>query len=61
MSYRGNMGKRLTRANKLRARAAVIVGEDELARGVIVIRDLDAGTQTEVPRDRLIAALDAFR
>ncbi|RIK95691.1 MAG: histidine--tRNA ligase [Proteobacteria bacterium] len=61
MSYRGNMGKRLTRANKLRARAAVIVGEDELARGVIVIRDLDAGTQTEVPRDRLVAALDAFR
>lgn len=61
MSYRGNMGKRLTRANKLRARAAIIVGEDELARGVIVIRDLDAGTQTEVPRDRLIAALDAFR
>ena len=61
MSYRGNMGKRLKRADKVRARAAVIVGEDELARGVIIIRDLDAGTQTEAPRERLIAALDAFR
>lgn len=61
MSYRGNMGKRLKRADRLRARAAVIVGEDELARGVIIIRDLDAGTQTEAPRERLIAALDAFR
>jgi len=48
MAYRGNMGKRMKRANKISARAAVILGEDELARDAVTVRDLDSGEQTEV-------------
>ncbi len=48
MAYRGNMKKRMERANRIGARAAVILGEDELARGVAAVKDLTAGTQTEI-------------
>ena len=59
--YSGNIGKRLKRAAKVGARAAVILGEDELARGVAQIRDLDAGAQDEAPLDRIEESLARFR
>ena len=40
-------------ANKRRARYAVILGEDELARGVAAVRDMGAGEQIEVPLEEL--------
>ena len=49
MTYRGNIGKRMKRANKVNARAALILGGDELARNVVTLRDLDSGEQAEVP------------
>ncbi len=48
MAYRGNMKKRMERANKLGARAVVIIGDDEAARGVAAVKDLATGTQVEV-------------
>ncbi len=48
MAYRGNMKRRMERANRIGARAAVILGDDELARGVAAVKDLAAGTQTEI-------------
>ncbi len=38
----------LTRASKIGARYAVIIGDDELARGVVQVRDLKQSTQREV-------------
>lgn len=57
MAYRGNLKRRMERANRVRAAAAVILGESELAKGVAMVRNLDDGTQSEVPLDRVIAAL----
>ncbi len=57
MAYRGNMKRRLERANKIAARAAVILGEDELSRGVAAVKDLTTGKQTEIPLDQLAAHL----
>ncbi|MGB8275064.1 MAG: histidine--tRNA ligase [Alphaproteobacteria bacterium] len=58
LGYSGNMGKRMKRANKIQARAAVILGEDELSRGAATVRDLDSGEEQEVPlaalKDRLV-------
>ncbi|HZH46666.1 MAG TPA: histidine--tRNA ligase [Roseococcus sp.] len=56
-AYRGNLKRRLERANKGHARAALIIGEAEAARGVAQYRDLDAGTQEEVALDALPARL----
>jgi len=61
LGYGGNLGKRLKRANKLSAAAAVILGEDELAKGVASLRDLDSGEQTAVPLAELEERLARFR
>jgi histidyl-tRNA synthetase len=55
--YRGNMKRRMQRANKLGARFAVILGDDELAKGVAQVKDLDTQSQHEVPLDKLADAL----
>jgi histidyl-tRNA synthetase len=48
IAYRGNVKKRMERANKIGAAAAIIIGEDELARGVASVKDLAKGTQSDV-------------
>ena len=57
MAYRGNMKRRMERANRIGARAAIIIGDAELARGVAQVKDLAAGTQTEVALTDLAAHL----
>jgi histidyl-tRNA synthetase len=59
--YSGNMKKRLTRANKANARAAVILGEDELSRRAATVRDLDSGEQEEVPLSDLEVRLARYK
>ncbi len=59
MGHKGNLKRRMERANKAHARAAVIIGEAEAARGVAMLRDLDAGTQEEVALEALPARLRA--
>jgi histidyl-tRNA synthetase len=59
--YSGNVGKRMKRANKIAARAAILLGEDELKRDAAMLRDLDAGTQEEVPLAALEERLAAYR
>ncbi len=57
MGYSGTLAKRLKRANRIQARTAVILGEEELARGMATVRDLDSGTQTEMAFADLVAYL----
>jgi len=61
LGYSGNVARRMKRANKIGARAAVILGEDELARAAATLRDLDSGEQIEVPLDALKDRLAPFR
>ena len=56
-AFRGNLGKRMKRADKLNAAAALIFGDDELAKGVVQVRNLTTGDQSEVALDRLAQAL----
>lgn len=48
MAYKGNLKKRLERANRIGARAAIILGESEVARGVAQLKDLASGEQSEI-------------
>jgi histidyl-tRNA synthetase len=61
LGYGGNVGKRMKRANKLGARAAVLIGSDELTRQAATLRDLDSGEQEEVPLAALSERLARFR
>ncbi len=49
MAYRGNLRRRMERANRIGARAAVILGDDDIARGVAQVKDLATGEQEAVP------------
>ncbi|NJC89310.1 MAG: histidine--tRNA ligase [Desulfuromonas sp.] len=58
MEYAGKSLKaQLRRADKLGARRVLILGGDELARGIAQLRDMAAGTQEEVPLTELDARL----
>ena len=57
IGYRGNLKRRMERANKQGARAAVIIGEAEAARGVVQMKDLVTGEQHEVALGDLAARL----
>jgi histidyl-tRNA synthetase len=59
--YSGNVGRRLKRANKVTARIAVLLGDDELKRDAATVRDLDSGDQVSVPLASLKDHLARFR
>ena len=61
LAYSGNLGRRMKRANRIAALASVLVGEDELARGVATVRDMDSGTQDEVALSSLEEYLAQYR
>ena len=60
LGYRGKMKQRMKRANTIDACAAVIIGEDELAKGAATVRDLDSGAQDSVPFTELQSRLKQF-
>ena len=53
MAYGGNMKKRMKHANKINAGIAIILGDNELEKGVAMVKDLDSGEQEEVALDQL--------
>jgi histidyl-tRNA synthetase len=57
LGYSGNLKKRLQRANRMNARAALLLGEVELAAGSATLRDLDSGEQELVLLDVLAERL----
>jgi histidyl-tRNA synthetase len=59
LSYSGNLSRRMRYANRIRARAAVLIGEDEQARNVVKVRDLDSGDENEIPTDLSLKGLQA--
>ncbi len=58
VGYSGNLTRRMRRAAHVNARAAVLIGENEIARHVVALRDLDSGDQTDVVTDLEMAPMD---
>ena len=61
MGYSGNLARRMKRADRLGAVAALLLGDDELARGTVTLRDMDSGEQSEVPLADIQAPLEKYR
>jgi len=57
IAYRGNMKKRLSRANAAGAGYALIIGDEELDRGEAQLKDLASGEQRAVSLDLIVQAL----
>ena len=47
----------MRRADKLRATHVIILGEDELAKGVAILRNMDASSQEEIPLKEIVEKL----
>src|SRR3546814_667938 len=57
MGFRGNMEKRMQRANASGAQFAVIIGDDELARGEAAVKNLQSGEQEMIAIDAVAQRL----
>jgi histidyl-tRNA synthetase len=57
MAYRGNMKKRLSRANDAGASYALIIGDDELDRGEAQLKNLTTGEQRSVALEAVAEVL----
>jgi histidyl-tRNA synthetase len=60
LGYSGNLARRLRRANRINAVAAILLGDDELARGAATLRNLGNGEQSQVPLAELPARLQTL-
>jgi histidyl-tRNA synthetase len=60
LGFSGNIKKGMKRANRVQARAAVILGDDEVAKQSATVRDLDTGEQELVSLDSLSDRLARF-
>ena len=61
LGYSGNLKKRLARANRVNARAAIILGDEEWEREAVAVRDLDSGQQVEISLASLEDHLAKYR
>ena len=57
MAYKGNMKKRMQKANAVGAAHVVIIGENELANDVAAVKNLETGDQREIVLSGLVEAL----
>ena len=61
LAFKGKPGQRMKRADRIGAATAVVFGDDELATGQVLLRDLATGEQTPVDRTRLAQVLGETR
>ena len=57
MAFRGNMKKRMAKADAAGARFAIIIGESEVEAGAVQVKQLESGEQQSVPLAALAEAL----
>ena len=60
LNYRGGLKRGLRRANKIGAVAAVFLGDEELSRQSVTLRNLDDGSQTQVQFSELKDCLQKY-
>lgn len=60
-TYSGNLGKRMKKANKNNARAAVILGSSELSEQKLVVKDFETGEQETIDWNQLEAHLKGLQ
>ncbi len=61
LGFSGNLKRRMQRADKIKARAVVILGDNEIEKQIAAVRDLDTGEQVEVALGLLEERLKPFR
>lgn len=60
LGYGGNLKKRMQRANRINARAAILIGEEELAQEAATVKDLETGAQELISLEALAERLRKY-
>jgi histidyl-tRNA synthetase len=60
ISASGNLAKRMKRAQQAQCPTAILLGDDEIAKGVATVRDMTTGAQEQVSLEQLASRLAAF-
>lgn len=60
IGYKGNAKKRMERANKAGATHAVVLGSEEIAQGIVTLKNLHTGAQEQLPRAELLTKLESY-
>ena len=55
--YSGNLNKRMKKADKSGACGAILIGDDELTKGIIQLKDFATGNQESIPLSQLGQAI----
>jgi histidyl-tRNA synthetase len=61
LGYKGNVKKRMQKANGMNAVAGIIFGDDEIAAGRVKLKDFDSGAEVEVTAANLSDVLGKYR
>lgn len=62
MDYNGgSLKSQMRKADKLNAGRVLIIGEDELAKGIAILRDMKSKTQTDLPLSEAVEKLKGVR
>jgi histidyl-tRNA synthetase len=61
LGFSGNMSRRMKRADKIGAKVAVILGENELDQKVATVKNLSSGEQSAIGLDGIADALESYR
>jgi histidyl-tRNA synthetase len=61
LGFSGNMKSRMKRVNKIAAKVAVILGDNELDKNVATLKNLSSGEQSTIGLDRIADALEPYR
>ena len=61
LGYSGNLKKRIKRANERNAIATIFIGENEAARNMVKLKNMDTGNQDEVSLDLLEQELQIYK
>ncbi len=54
---KGNVGKRMKKADKMQAKYVIMIGSDEVSSGVVMVKNLETGEQHQVAMDTLNKAM----
>lgn len=61
LGFSGNMSRRMKRADKIGAKVAVILGDNELDKNVATLKNLLSGEQSAIGLDNIADALEPYR
>ena len=61
LGYSGNLKKRIKRANERNAIASIFIGENEAARNIVKLKNMDTGDQQEVSLNLLEQQLQIYK